>query len=163
GGRDDRLRRRRERHRPARVGRLRDRGRERARRSAAPRRPRLPVGGRGGRRPGHRATPRLPRMIDARAARAAPGEFRRNLPRNGAEEAFDAWLAADGRWRELVPQVDDLRARTKTKGKPTPEQLEELRRLKDELQRVEAELAEAEAARDEAFALVPNPPDDSAP
>jgi seryl-tRNA synthetase len=102
-------------------------------------------------------------MIDARAARADPGEFRRRLARKGAAEAFDAWLAADERWRELVPGVDDLRSRTKSKGRPTPEQLEELRGLKDELQRLEAELAGAEAARDAALALVPNPPDDSAP
>jgi seryl-tRNA synthetase len=102
-------------------------------------------------------------MIDARAARADPGEFRRRLARKGADDAFDAWLAADERWRELVPGVDDLRSRTKTKGRPTPEQLEELRGLKDELQRLEAELGEAEAVRDAALALVPNPPDDSAP
>lgn len=102
-------------------------------------------------------------MIDARAARNEPEEFRRRLARKGAAEAFDAWLAADERWRELVPRVDDLRSRTKPKGKPTPEQLEELRGIKEELQRAEAELAEAETARDEALAQVPNPPDDSAP
>lgn len=102
-------------------------------------------------------------MIDARAARTEPDEFRRRLARKGAAEAFDAWLAADERWRELVPRVDELRSRTKVKGKPTPEQLEELRGIKDELQRAEAELAKAEAQRDEALAQVPNPPDDSAP
>ena len=102
-------------------------------------------------------------MIDARAARATPDEFRRRLARKGAEETFDAWLAADERWRELVPKVDELRGRTKIKGKPTPEQLEELRRIKDELARLEAELAAAEATRDELLALIPNPPDDAAP
>ena len=30
-------------------------------------------------------------------------------------------LAGDARWRELVPRVDELRSRTKLKGKPTPE------------------------------------------
>ena len=102
-------------------------------------------------------------MIDARAARAEPDEYRRRLARKGAAEAFDAWLAADAHWRELVPRVDELRSRTKVKGKPTPEQLEELRGVKEELQQVERELTEAEAARDEALAQVPNPPDDSAP
>jgi seryl-tRNA synthetase len=102
-------------------------------------------------------------VIDARAARAAPEEFRRRLARKGAAEAFDTWLAADERWRELVPRVDDLRSRTKVKGKPTPEQLEELRGIKEQLQQVEQELAEAEAARDDTLAQVPNPPDDSAP
>ncbi len=102
-------------------------------------------------------------MIDARAARAAPDEFRRRLARKGAAEAFDAWLAADERWRALVPRVDELRSQTKVKGKPTPEQLEELRGIKEQLQQVEHELAEAEAARDDTLAQVPNPPDDSAP
>jgi seryl-tRNA synthetase len=102
-------------------------------------------------------------VIDARAARAEPDEYRRRLARKGAAEAFDAWLAADARWRELVPRVDELRSRTKVKGKPAPEQLEELRGVKEELQRVERELTEAEAARDETLAQVPNPPDDSAP
>ncbi len=102
-------------------------------------------------------------MIDARAARNDPDEFRRKLARKGAAEAFDAWLAADERWRALVPRVDELRAKTKLKGKPTPEQLEEMRGVKEELQRAEQELAEAEAARDEALQQVPNPPDDSAP
>jgi seryl-tRNA synthetase len=102
-------------------------------------------------------------MIDARAARNEPDEFRRRLARKGAAEAFDAWLAADERWRGLVPRVDDLRGRTKLKGKPTPEQLEELRGVKEELQRAEQELAAAEAERDAALTQLPNPPDDSAP
>jgi seryl-tRNA synthetase len=102
-------------------------------------------------------------VIDARAARAEPDEFRRRLARKDAAEAFDAWLAADERWRELVPRVDELRSRTKVKGKPTPEQLEELRGIKDQLQQLERELTEAEAARDDALGQVPNPPDDSAP
>jgi len=102
-------------------------------------------------------------MIDARAARSAPDEFRRKLARKGAAEAFDAWLAADERWRALVPRIDDLRARTKQRGKPTPEQLEGLRTVKDELQAAEQELAGAETVRDAALAQVPNPPDDSSP
>jgi seryl-tRNA synthetase len=102
-------------------------------------------------------------VIDQRAARNDPEGFRRKLARKGAAEQFDSWLAADERWRTLVPRVDELRGRTKLKGKPSPEQLEELRGVKEELQQVEQELAEAEAARDEVLALIPNPPDDSAP
>ena len=78
-------------------------------------------------------------MIDLRAARADPEGFRAALARKGAAEAFDELLAADERWRELETRASDLRAQTKTKGKPTPEQLDELRELKAELQRVEAE------------------------
>lgn len=102
-------------------------------------------------------------MIDLRAARNDPDAFRRRLARKGAAEAFDALLAADEEWRGLVPRVDELRARTKLKGKPTPEQLEEMRTVKDELQQAELLLASAEAARDELALRVPNPPADDVP
>ncbi|MHB8470978.1 MAG: serine--tRNA ligase [Gaiellaceae bacterium] len=102
-------------------------------------------------------------MIDARAARSDPDGFRRRLARKGAAGTFDAWLAADERWRSLVPAVDELRGKTKLKGKPTPAQHEELRAVKEELQRAEQELAAAEAERERLLAQLPNPPDDSAP
>ena len=102
-------------------------------------------------------------MIDLRAARNDPEDFRRRLARKGAADAFDALLAADEEWRALVPRVDELRAKTKLKGKPTPEQLEEMRTVKDELQQAEQLLARAEAARDELGLRVPNPPADDVP
>ena len=102
-------------------------------------------------------------MIDLKAARAEPDAWRAALARKGAGEAFDELLAADERWRALVPRVDELRSRTKLKGKPTPEQLEELQQVKEELRTAEEELAAAEAAREAALALVPNPPHESAP
>jgi seryl-tRNA synthetase len=102
-------------------------------------------------------------VIDLKAARADPERYRAALARKGAAEAFDRLLAADERWRALVPRVDELRSATKLKGKPTPEQLEELTRVKEELRVAEDELAEAEAQRDAALGDVPNPPDDSAP
>ncbi len=102
-------------------------------------------------------------MIDARAARNAPDEFRRRLARKGAADAFDAWLAADERWREVVPRVDDLRSRTKLKGKPTPEQLEGLKGVKEQLQAAEQELVAAEAERDALLMQLPNPPADDTP
>jgi len=102
-------------------------------------------------------------VIDLKAARAAPDAVRAALARKGAAEEFDALLAADERWRTLVPRVDDLRSRTKLAGKPTPEQLEELRAVKAELKAAEDELAAAEVERDAALGPVPNPPHDSAP
>jgi seryl-tRNA synthetase len=102
-------------------------------------------------------------LIDLRAARADPEGFRKALARKGAAEAFDELLAADERWRELVPKVDDLRSQQKLKGKPTPEQVEELKHLKEELRRREEELAAAAAKRDELLQKVPNPPHESVP
>jgi seryl-tRNA synthetase len=102
-------------------------------------------------------------VIDLKAARAAPEAFRAAVARQGAGEAFDRLLEADARWRELVPKVDELRSRQKIQGKPTPEQVEELKQVKEDLRRLEDELAAAEAARDELMQKVPNPPHESVP
>jgi seryl-tRNA synthetase len=102
-------------------------------------------------------------LIDLRAARSDPDRFRADVARKGGAEEFDQLLEADARWRELVPKVDELRGRQKLKGKPTPEQLEELKQVKDELRRVEEELAAAEQRRDELLQQVPNPPHESVP
>jgi len=102
-------------------------------------------------------------VIDLRAARHEPDGFRAAVARKGAGEAFDELLAADERWRALIPRVDELRGRQKLSGKPTPEQIEELKRVKEELQALDAELAEAEAARDALLQQVPNPPHESVP
>jgi seryl-tRNA synthetase len=102
-------------------------------------------------------------VIDLKAARAAPDAFRAALARKGAAESFDALLAADERWRGLVPKVDELRSRTKLAGKPTPDEIEELKRVKKELGALETEIAQAEAERDRLALLVPNPPDESVP
>jgi seryl-tRNA synthetase len=102
-------------------------------------------------------------VIDLRAARSEPERFREAVARKGGAEAFDELLEADRRWLELVPRVDELRSRTKLKGKPSDEQLVELRRVKDELRGAEEELATAAAERDRLALLVPNLPSDDTP
>jgi seryl-tRNA synthetase len=102
-------------------------------------------------------------LIDLRAARGDPEGYRNALARKGAADLFDELLAADERWRELETQASELRAQTKTKGKPSPEELERLTGLKAQLQQVEAEHAEAAQTRDELLERVPNPPDPAAP
>ncbi len=97
-------------------------------------------------------------MIDIRLARERPEELRAALDRKGGAEAFDALLEADALWRAETARVDELRSRTKLKGKPTPEQLAELQGVKEELKAAEAALSETEARRDELLYLVPNPP-----
>jgi seryl-tRNA synthetase len=102
-------------------------------------------------------------MIDLKAARSEPERFRDALARKGAADTFDQLLEADRAWLELVPKVDELRGRTKLKGKPTEEQLEELRAVKEELRATEEALAAAEAERDRLALRVPNLPSDDTP
>jgi seryl-tRNA synthetase len=102
-------------------------------------------------------------VIDLKAARSEPERFREALARKGAAETFDELLEADRAWLELVPKVDELRGRTKLKGKPTEEQLEELRAVKEELRSTEEALAAAEAERDRLALRVPNLPSEDTP
>jgi seryl-tRNA synthetase len=102
-------------------------------------------------------------VIDLKAARANPDDYRKALARKGKDAEFDRLLDADERWRQLVPTVDDLRARQKLNGKPTAEQIEELKGVKEELRVQEEALSAAEAERDELLRAVPNPPHESAP
>src|SRR5438876_9250641 len=102
-------------------------------------------------------------MIDLRAARNDPDAFRGALARKGAADVFDELLEADRAVRDVQPRVEELRAQRKVKGKPTPEQLAELERVKAELQTLEQQLAAAEARRRELLDRVPNPPDEATP
>jgi len=102
-------------------------------------------------------------MIDLRAARNDPDAYRKALARKGAAEPFDRLLEADAEWRAVQQRVDDLRAQTKLKGKPTPEQLEQLTRIKEELQPLEGELAEAWQRVQDLLDRVPNPPAEDTP
>ncbi|HEY8645671.1 MAG TPA: serine--tRNA ligase [Gaiellaceae bacterium] len=102
-------------------------------------------------------------MIDLKTARNDPDGYRAALARKGAAGIFDELLAADEAWRLLQQQVDELRARTKLKGKPTPEQLEELKAIKEQLQPLEAELTAAWERVQELLDRVPNPPAEDTP
>src|SRR3954469_2689920 len=102
-------------------------------------------------------------MIDLRQARERPDELRAALARKGAADVLDELLTADAAVREVQPRVEELRAARKVKGKPTPEQLAELERVKQELQQLEEQLAAAEARRKQLLERVPNPADEGAP
>jgi seryl-tRNA synthetase len=102
-------------------------------------------------------------VIDLRAARANPDGYRSALARKGAADAFDELLEADAAWREVQQRVDELRAQTKLKGKPTPEQLERLKAIKDELGPLEIELAGTRQRVQDLLDRIPNPPAEDTP
>jgi seryl-tRNA synthetase len=104
-------------------------------------------------------------MIDVRAARADPDTWRAALARKGAAEIFDEFLQADEAWRAANTRVDEFRAARKPagKGKPSPEEIERLNALKEELKQAESALEEEATKRDELLTRIPNPPDSTAP
>jgi seryl-tRNA synthetase len=102
-------------------------------------------------------------VIDIRLARQQPEAMRAALARKGAGELFDELLRVDDSWRAQASAVDALRARTKLKGRPTPEQLAELHGVKESLKSAEAELDVIERRRGELLDQVPNPPDADVP
>lgn len=89
--------------------------------------------------------------------------MRSALARKGAATAFDQFLAADARWREVSARVDELRAATRPKRQPSESERAELARVKEALRAEEAALTDAAAARDALLAVIPNPPHPSAP
>ena len=103
-------------------------------------------------------------MIDLKAARQDPQTYRAALARRGAADDFDALLAADASWRSLTERAEALRAaqRSSSRGKPTPDEIEQLRALREELDQAQAELSAAAQQRDELLARIPNLPDPTA-
>ncbi|MGD1012444.1 MAG: serine--tRNA ligase [Acidimicrobiales bacterium] len=102
-------------------------------------------------------------MIDIRLAREHPEQFRRALARKGAGEDFESLLEVDARWRELTGEVDELRRRTRPKGKPTDEERAALVLVGTELAEAEAKLEGLTRRRADLLGSIPNPPDDSVP
>jgi seryl-tRNA synthetase len=103
-------------------------------------------------------------VIDLKAARQDPDNYRAALARRGAAADFDALLAVDASWRSLTERSEALRAAQKSssKGKPTPEEIEQLRQLREELDGAQQELAVAAEQRDALLARIPNLPDPTA-
>ncbi len=112
-------------------------------------------------------------MLDLKRIREDPGPAREALARRGAADALDELLAVDTRRRELLPRVEDGRARrnsvsdeiaaAKRDGEDAAGPIAEMRELGGEIKAIESELAEVEARRDELALTLPNLPAAEAP
>ncbi len=109
-------------------------------------------------------------MLNSDLLRRNPERTRATLARRDedAARAFDAAVAADERWRQLINEVEALRADRKRvaaarRGKPSPEEVEEERSARAHLAQLEQGLQEAERTRTNALSWVPNLPDESVP
>src|SRR4051794_1116358 len=112
-------------------------------------------------------------MLDLRSIREDPEPARVALRRRDAADALDGLLRLDERRRELLPELEEGRARRnrvseeiaqlKREGKDAEELIAEMRELGGTLKEREAELARGETERDELAATLPNLPDPEAP
>jgi seryl-tRNA synthetase len=109
-------------------------------------------------------------MLNPELLRRDPERTRVVLARRGpdAVEAFDTAIVADEAWRRQNAEVEQLRAERRKRasdrrGRPSPEEIAEERRLSEELSDKERVLRGVEEERDKALAWIPNLPDAQVP
>lgn len=96
-------------------------------------------------------------MIDLRALRTDATPYRTSAKLRGFDTAIiDQTLELDTKYRDLLPQVEALRAELNIKGKPTPEQLETLQATKLRLETAQTELRVLETSLAESAKQIPN-------
>ncbi|MEK6276505.1 MAG: serine--tRNA ligase [Actinomycetota bacterium] len=112
-------------------------------------------------------------MLDLKAIREDPDGARAALARRGAGEEIDELVRLDARRRELLPEIEDGRARqnrasdeiaeAKRSGGDAAAQIAEMRELAGRIKELESELAEVEEQLDRLLTALPNLPDPKAP
>jgi seryl-tRNA synthetase len=111
-------------------------------------------------------------MLDLRLLRREPDQARAALARRGAADAVEEVLELDARRREILPQLEGLRAerneaseaigRAKRSGENADEAIAQMREVGARIKSLEAELAQVDAALEEKLATLPNLPDPTA-
>jgi seryl-tRNA synthetase len=111
-------------------------------------------------------------VLDLKLIRRDPDAVRAALARRGADvadDAIDALLAADERWRELTTQLETLQAEQNEatralRGAPTDEQRAQMRTLSERGRALSDAQAAVAQERDALLAALPNlPAEDAAP
>jgi seryl-tRNA synthetase len=108
-------------------------------------------------------------MLDIQFVRDNPDLVSEKSAQKGYKVDVGQLLEIDGRRRTRLTQVEELRARRNTLssemrgGKPSEEQMEQGKQLKEEISLVEAEIAPLEAKFEELLKQIPNMPLDDVP
>ena len=111
-------------------------------------------------------------MLDLKLLRREPDEVRAALTRRGAAEAVDELLALDSRRREILPQLEGLRAQrneaseaigqAKRSGENADDAIAQMREVGAQIKTLEGELAEVDEGLETKLATLPNLPDRTA-
>ena len=112
-------------------------------------------------------------MLDLKQLRDDPDHARQALARRGDAARLDPVLELDARRRELLPELEQLRAEKnraskrigelQRAGEDASEAIAEVRSSGEREKQLDAELAEVQSALDTALAAVPNLPSPDAP
>jgi seryl-tRNA synthetase len=111
-------------------------------------------------------------MLDVKLLRREPDQVRAALARRGSADAVDRLLELDARRREVLPQLEGLRAErneaseaigdAKRSGEDASEAIAKMRGVGARIKDLEGELGTVDAALDELLATLPNLPDPTA-
>jgi seryl-tRNA synthetase len=109
-------------------------------------------------------------MLDIRLIREKPELVRQALEKRGDSFALDTILEIDGRYRTLLRQTEELRAKhneaskqlSKSKEKP-PELIAQMRQLGEQISSLQQQTKEAKADLDSLLLELPNMPHSSVP
>src|SRR3954463_3601480 len=111
-------------------------------------------------------------MLDLKLLRREPDQVRAALARRGSADAVDELLQRDARRRELLPELEGLRAqrndaseaigRAKRSGEDASNAIAQMREVGAQIKSLERELAEVDAALEAKLASLPNLPDPTA-
>lgn len=108
-------------------------------------------------------------MLDIQFIRDNPKLVQEKSKQKGYQVDVDELLELDAQRRTRLTQVEELRARRNTlsgelkKGKPTQEQIEQGKQLKEEIAGIEVELGPLEADYEKLLKAVPNMPLEDVP
>jgi seryl-tRNA synthetase len=112
-------------------------------------------------------------MLDLKFIRTNPDLVREGIRRKGIDADLDGLLSADRRWRELLGEVENLRAvrnrvsedisARKKAGEPADTLITEMREVADRIRALEQELREAEEAVSRISLEIPNLPHPDVP
>jgi seryl-tRNA synthetase len=97
-------------------------------------------------------------MLDLKIIRENPDKIKENCKNRLVEVNIDKLLALDEQRREAIAKIDELRAQrnASSKTKPTPEIIEEMKRVGEEIKQLEASLEPLEGELRELWLKVPN-------
>ncbi|MDO8513467.1 MAG: serine--tRNA ligase [bacterium] len=97
-------------------------------------------------------------MLDIKFIRENPEKIKENSKNRLAKVDVDKLLALDEKRRRLIQEIDEMRANrnAKSKTKPTPQVITEMKKLGDEISKKEAEFNKIEPEYQELLHGVPN-------